>query len=36
MINIKAQYETINEYDIKDIELLDYNFHPPIKMKMRK
>ena len=36
IINIKAQYERINEYDIKDIELLDYNFHPPIKMKMRK
>jgi len=36
MINIKKQYDTINQYDIKDIELLNYKFHPQIKMEMRK
>lgn len=35
-INIKNQYDSIDEYNVSDIEILNYEFHPSIKMEMRK
>ena len=35
-INIKQVYDSIDNYKIDDIEILDYTYHPPIKMEMRK
>ena len=35
-IDIKQIYDSIDNYKIDDIEILDYTYHPPIKMEMRK
>jgi len=35
-INIKNVYDSIDEYKISDIDILNYEFHPSIKMEMRK
>ena len=35
-INIKNVHSSIDEYNISDIDILNYEFHPPIKMEMRK
>ena len=35
-INIKNKHETIDEYTIDDVELLDYVSHTSIKMEIRK
>mgnify|MGYP001200772992 FL=1 len=34
-ININKK-DNINDYILEDINIIDYKFHPPIKMKMRK
>ena len=34
-ITISNKYNTIEEYDIKDVAISDYTYHPSIKMKMR-
>ena len=34
-INISNKYDTIDEYDVKDIEITNYKYHPSITMKMR-
>ena len=33
-INIKNKYNNINKYSLGDIELLDYKYHPKIKLDM--
>ena len=35
-VNIKKIYNTIEEYTLEDIEIINYKFHPKIKMEMRK
>lgn len=35
-ININHRYESINEYVLKDIDILHYKSHDPIVLKMRK
>ena len=35
-INISKTYNTIDEYTISDINIVNYEYHPPIKMEMRK
>ena len=35
-ILIKQQYDNINQYSLKDIELVNYQCHDSIKMEMRK
>ncbi len=35
-ICIKNTYTSIDEYRISDIDIIDYEYHPPIKMEMRK
>ena len=35
-ISIKTQYESIEEYSLDDIEILNYTSHSSIKMEMRK
>lgn len=35
-ININHRYESINEYELKDIDILHYKSHEPIVLKMRK
>jgi len=35
-ISIKNQYDSIDEYKVSDIDIIDYEYHPPIKMEMRK
>jgi thymidylate synthase len=35
-IYIKNTYTSIDEYRISDIDIIDYEYHPPIKMEMRK
>ena len=35
-LNIKAQYENIEDYKVEDFELNDYVCHESIKMDMRK
>ena len=35
-ICINAIFENIEEYTLENIEITNYNFHPPIKMEMRK
>lgn len=35
-VNIKKIHNAIEEYTLEDIEILDYKFHPKIKMEMRK
>ena len=35
-ISINAIFENIEEYTLENIEITNYNFHPPIKMEMRK
>ena len=35
-LTITKKYENINDYTIQDFELQNYQFHEPIKMKMRK
>ena len=34
-ITISNKYNTIEEYDVKDVAISDYTYHPSIKMKMR-
>ena len=34
-ININKK-DNINDYILEDIDIINYKFHPPIKMKMRK
>jgi len=34
-ITISNKYNTIDEYDVKDVVISDYKYHPSIKMKMR-
>ena len=31
-----SKKDNINDYVLEDIIVNDYNYHPPIKMKMRK
>jgi thymidylate synthase len=35
-INIKSIHENINDYLVDDFEIMNYEYHPPIKMEMRK
>jgi len=35
-ISIKNVYDSIDEYKVSDIDIIDYEYHPPIKMEMRK
>ena len=35
-ININNKFENIEEYTLENIEIQNYNSHPPIKMEMRK
>ena len=35
-LNIKSQYDNINDYVVDDFEISNYEYHPPIKMEMRK
>ena len=35
-ICIKNTYTSIDEYRISEIDIIDYEYHPPIKMEMRK
>ena len=35
-INIKTKHENINDYLVDDFEIMNYEYHPPIKMEMRK
>ena len=35
-INIKNTYNSIDEYKICDIDIINYEYHPSIKMEMRK
>jgi thymidylate synthase len=35
-INISKTYNTIDEYGFSDINIVNYEYHPPIKMEMRK
>lgn len=35
-INIKNRYDSINEYGLSDIDILNYKSHEPIVLKMRK
>ena len=35
-INIKANYDNINDFKIEDFEIKEYEYHSPIKMEMRK
>lgn len=35
-INIKNTYTSIDEYSICDIDIINYEYHPSIKMEMRK
>ena len=35
-LNIKTKRENINDYLVDDFEILNYEYHPPIKMEMRK
>ena len=35
-ICIKNTYTSIDEYKVSDIDIIDYEYHPPIKMEMRK
>ena len=35
-IHIKTQYESIEDYSLEDIQIINYNSHNSIKMEMRK
>uniref|UniRef100_A0A6C0AY65 thymidylate synthase n=1 Tax=viral metagenome TaxID=1070528 RepID=A0A6C0AY65_9ZZZZ len=35
-IQIKNVYDSIDNYSLEDIEIINYSSHPPIKMEMRK
>lgn len=35
-INIKNIYTSIDEYKVLDIDIINYEYYPPIKMEMRK
>ena len=35
-LNIKTKHENINDYLVDDFQISNYEYHPPIKMEMRK
>jgi len=36
MLTISSKKENINDYEVNDFIVENYNFHAPIKMEMRK